>query len=183
MDLAQKEYITRVHFYPFSVQVTPSRGALQGGPSPTPQRGPVSTFCQPKGFHPFFHTETCLRKSKSSCLSSPPALLSVNSGKIKAAPWAWPGSKAMGLQALLKIATAQTSLLQLHCTGLKEPASHTCEAADDKHPGRTEPKLIRKSAGSPPPVREKETNGESAPQLCFGFAWGREHLRSRYPTS
>lgn len=37
------------------------------------------------------------------------------------------------------------------------------EAAEDTHPGRTEPKLIRKSTGSPPPACEKETNR-------FGFA-------------
>lgn len=32
------------------------------------------------------------------------------------------------------------------------------EAEEDTHPGRTEPKLIRKSTGSPPPACGKETN-------------------------
>lgn len=156
LDLSQKESVTRVHFYPFSVQVILSRGTLHGSPSPTSQHRPVSTFCGPKWVSSFLsHGSLYPRKSKSSCLSFPPAHLSVNPGKNKSCTLGMAQGQGHDgclcvprVQALLKITTAQTSLLQLHCLWLKEPGA-TC--ARQQMTGRTEPKLIRKSAGSPPP--------------------------------
>lgn len=50
LDLSQKESVTRVHFYPFSVLVIPSRGTLHGSPPPLSSTGQSALFADQRGF-------------------------------------------------------------------------------------------------------------------------------------